>query len=471
LFEKITGQLDPIFNPQSVALIGATDNPTSWATGVMRRLLTTGYKGKVYPVNLSQEKIMGLKAYASVSQIPGQVDLAVIVIPAASVPKVMHDCVSKKVKGAVIISSGFAEAGDKGRVLQDEVVEIARSGGIRIIGPNVNGIFSSTSGLNIPFERPPEPGPITFVSHSGMFGGHLVRVAANKGYRISKFIPLGNQADLDVADYLAYLAEDRDTQVIVLYIEGFVRGRRFFEVAREVVKIKPVVIFKGGCTPTGSRAALSHTASLSGSEEVFDGLCKQVGFIRAREAIHAFDMAHALANQPLPPGNRVAIIGSGGQGVVTADACISLGLEVPPLDLEDALELKGYLPSHGLLPQNPFDFLGGSMSAVDRARLTEYLVQLDYIDGIIANIPNNWLQPGSASHLESMAIAAAEVLAGIPHKYGKPIITVSPQQVEGNKAVDTVESAGIPIYITPEECARAMYALVSYSRVCAPQLA
>lgn len=466
MFEDIAKQLDPIFKPESVALIGATENPTSWSMGVMRRLVTTGYSGAVYPVNPHHEKIMGLKAYASVSQIPGQVDLAVIVIPAASVPGVIEDCVRKKVKGAVIITAGFAEAGDAGKALQDEMVGIARRGGVRIVGPNVNGIYSSVGQLNIPFDRLPQPGPIAFISHSGMFGGHLLRIAANKGYEISKFIPLGNQADLNAADYLAYLAQDGDTRVIVLYIEGFVQGRRFFNVAREAVKVKPIIIFKGGYTSTGARAALSHTASLSGSEEIFDALCRQAGLIRAREAIYAFDMAHALAYQPLPPGNRVAIIGSGGQGVVTADACASLGLEVPQLDSEAALRLKRYLPSHGLLPQNPFDYLGGSMSAVDRAGLTELLIQLDYIDGIIANIPNNWLQGGSPTELGKVAIDAAKMLAAIPMKYDKPIIAVSPQQVEGKTAsVDILKSAGIPIYLTPEECARAMYALVSYSKV------
>lgn len=464
MFEDIAKQLDPIFKPKSVAVVGASDNPRSWGMGVMKRLLTTGYRGAIYPVNLHQEKIMGLKAYTSVSQIPEPVDLAIIIISAASVPGVMQDCARRKVKGAVIISSGFAEVNDNGKALQDEVVKIARRGGIRFVGPNVNGIFSSVGRLNIPFDRLPQSGHIAFVSHSGMFGGYLLQSASNKGYGMSKFIPIGNQADLNAADYLAYLAQDADTQVVVLYMEGFVEGRRFFDIAREVVKRKPVVIHKGGYTSVGARAAVSHTASLSGSDEVFDVFCKQAGFIRVREAMHAFDMAHALANQPLPPENRVAIFGSGGQGVVTADACVSLGLEVPQLSSEAALMLKEYVPSYAPPPQNPNDLAGGAVSVVDRARMIELVAQQDYIDGIICGVPVNWLQAGSLTDLTKMCIDGAEILAAIPKKYGKPVIALNSHRAEGQITVDILRSSGIPIYQMPEDGARAMYALVSYSR-------
>lgn len=463
MFENIHEQLDPIFKPKSVAVVGASDNPRSWGTGVMRRLLTTGYEGAIYPVNLHHDKVMGLKAYASISQISEPVDLVIIIIPAADVPMVMRDCINRKVKGAVIISAGFAEVNDTGKALQDEIVKIANRGGMRFVGPNVNGIFSSVGRLNIPFERLPRPGPIAFISHSGMFGGYLLQVANNKGYGMSKYIPVGNQADLNAADYLAYLAHDSDTKVIVLYMEGFTQGRKFFDIAREVVKIKPVIIHKGGYTSVGARAALSHTASLSGDNKIFDGLCKQVGFIRVYEAIHAFDMAHALANQPQPEGKRVAIFGSGGQGVVTADACISLGLEVPQLTSEVARSLKKYLAPHAPLPQNPNDIAGGAVSMVDRAKMIDYVAQQEYIDGVITSIPVNWLQAGSSTELERMSGDGAELLAAIPIKYGKPVIALSSHRVEGGITVDILRSSGIPIYEMPEDGARAMHALVSYS--------
>ena len=255
-------------------------------------------------MNPNKKEILGLPSYQSVLDIPDQIDLAVIASPAPTTPKLMRECADKRVKGAIVISGGFAESGKEGKALEDKVVSIAREGGIRFIGPNCMGIWSAAGQLNLCFNQAPKPGAIAFVSQSGTFGGYLSEIANAKGYGLSKFISIGNQADITASEYLEYLAEDNDTRAIVFYIEGFKDGKSFFQLAREVIKKKPIIIFKGGSTGAGARATLSHTASLAGSEDVFEGMCHQIGLIRANEAIHSFEMAEALIGQPLPRGKE-----------------------------------------------------------------------------------------------------------------------------------------------------------------------
>lgn len=396
--KTIKEQLDPIFKAESIAVIGASNSPAKWGYRVFDRPLRTGYRGTIYPVNARGERIRNFPIFKSVLDIPGPVDCAVVTVPAAQVPDVMKECVKKGVKGAVLITAGFAEVGEEGKALEDEVVRIAREGGLRFVGPNGMGIWSAAGMLNLCFEQAPLPGPIAFVSQSGTFGGALSEIAGTKGYGLSKFISIGNQADLAAADYLEYLAGDEETRVIVFYMEGFKDGSRFFDLAKEVVKKKPIVIFKAGRTAPGTRATQSHTASLAGSDEIFDALCHQVGLIRTQEALHSFDVAEALASQPLPPGRRVAILGSGGQGVVTADACASLGLEIPELDSDTVRSLKEAMPPHAPPPRNPVDFAGSFRTGMEEAAVVEKLLSRDYIDGVISNAPLNPAVWGDARH-------------------------------------------------------------------------
>ena len=387
--KNIAEQLDPIFKPKSIAVIGASNSPAKWGFRMLNRPLRTGYRGAIYPINNKEEQIGDLPVYRSVLDIPENVDLAIITVPAAQVPEVMKECVKKGVKGVVLITAGFAEVGKEGKILEEKVVSIARNGGLRFVGPNCMGIWSRAGMLSLSFDKAPLAGPIAFVSQSGTFGVSLSEIAVTKGYGLSKFISIGNQADLDAADYLEYLAADEETKVIVFYIEGFKDGKRFMDLARDVVKQKPIVIYKAGRTSAGSRATQSHTASLAGSDEIFDAICRQAGLIRVQETIHAFDVAEVLACQPLPPGRRVAILGSGGQGVVTADACASLGLEVPQLDGDTVRSLMAGLPPHAPRPSNPVDFAGSFRTGIEEAAVVEKLLSCDYIDGVISNVPIN----------------------------------------------------------------------------------
>jgi acyl-CoA synthetase (NDP forming) len=469
---SIIEQLEPIFKPESIAVLGASDRPGKWGYVMVERPLNTGFDGTIYPVNPNKKDILGLPTYSSVLDIPYKVDLAVIVAPAAATPKLMQECVAKRVKGAVVISAGFAEAGKEGKALEDKVVAIARKGRIRFVGPNCMGIWSAAGKLNLCFNQAPKPGAIAFVSQSGTFGGYLSEIASAKGYGLSKFISIGNQADITASEYLEYLAADKDTKAIVFYVEGFKDGRRFYELAREVIKEKPIIIYKGGSTAAGARATLSHTASLAGSENIFEGMCKQIGLIRANEAIHSFEMAEALVGQPLPRGRRVAIMGSGGQGVVVTDACVSLGLEVPEFDSKTTSSLKKLLPAHAPPAKNPVDFAGSYRTALSETLVVEKLLSLNYIDGVITNVPVNpmiWgLKPTSAeadkalSNSIEASFQAARRFATLPHKYNKPIITLRFRRTD-DLTIEILKEAGIPVYDTPEQTARAMAALVKYA--------
>jgi len=465
----IVAQLDPIFKPRSIAIIGASDVPGRWGYRTLLRPLSTGYRGTIYPVHPSKKVIMGLPAFASVLDIPDPVDLAVIVIPASAVPRVMEECVQKGIKGGVIITAGFAETGPEGKDLQDRVVAIAAKGGLRFVGPNGMGIFSSAVNLNLSFERAPLSGPIAFISQSGTFGGYLAETAIDRGYGLSKFISIGNQADLDAADYLEYLMEEDDTKAIVLYMEGLRDGRRFFQVARETVRRKPVIIYKAGRTQAGARATQSHTASLAGEDRVFEALCRQTGILRADEVLQPFDMAEALAHQPLPKGRRVGILGSGGQGVVTSDACSLLGLEVPEFDPEAQAQFKKELPPHAPAPRNPLDFAGGTRTAQEEAQMADRMASIPYIDGIITNVPVRAFIPGGPEEQLRDSMEACHILTSIPERYGKPVILLHWHAARSGAVVaavdELIKAAGIPGYDTPEQCARAMLALARYGEI------
>jgi acyl-CoA synthetase (NDP forming) len=468
----IKKQLDYIFKPDSVAVIGASNSPGKWGNRMIVRPVGTGFRGSFYPVNRRGEVINGIQSYKSVLDIPKNVDLAVITVPAPTVPSIMKECAEKGVKGVVLITAGFAEIGEQGKKLQEEVLSIAQEGGIRFVGPNCMGIWSAAGYLNLSFDKAPQPGPIAFISQSGTFGGYLSEVANAKGYGISKFVSIGNQADIKAGDYLEYLAQDDDTRVIVYYMEGFKDGRRFFDLAKEIVKNKPIIIFKAGRTQAGTRATMSHTASLAGSDSVFDAMCRQAGLIRSLEAVQSFDMAEALAGQPLAPGKRIAILGSGGQGVVTTDACESLGLKVPRLNDATVNELKNVMPPHAPLPTNPVDFAAGPRNGLEEASVVETLLAQDYIDGVISNVPMNPLarsysaNPGKIPKplldQTKIAIQGAELFASLPKKYNKPVITIRFRKFANDIICDILKGAGIPVFDTPEECARAMFALCTY---------
>lgn len=460
----IVQQLDPIFKPKSIAIIGASKDFSKWGGMMLNSVLSSEYRGRIYPVNPQAKKISGVKAYPSVLDIPGDVDLAVFTVPAVHMPGVMAQCVEKGVRGGLIISADFAETGETGRKLQEETVRIAREGGIRFVGPNGNGIQSWVSRLSLfPFPLT-RPGPVGFISQSGTFGGLMTRANQKKGFGISKFVAVGNQADLTVADYIEYLGNDKDTGVIGLYVEGIKDGRRFLEIARQVSKKKPIIAVKGGGTVHGARATLSHTASIAGADEIFDAMCRQAGIIRVPEVGHLFIMAEALCRQPIPKGNRVAIVANGGQGVAISDCLSKLGMDVPEFTPSDAQALKDLMPPHAPIPRNPVDFAAGAMEPEDEIRVIEMLASLDYIDGIITSVPRNRsFRAMSLAEQKKTGIDALDQFCRIPKKFGKPVITNAWMSAED--VTEFLRNAGIPMYTVSEDCARAMDGLVRYGEI------
>jgi len=472
--KKIIDQLQPIFAPQSVAVIGASSAPFKWGTQTLHRLRATGYEGALYPINPKEKEIMGMRVYPSVLDVPEKIDLAVITLRAEMVPQAMRECVQKDIKGAIIISADFAETGSRGQALQDEVTKISRQGGLRFVGPNCFGVWNAVTNLNT-LPVVPAKGEIGFISQSGSLTHMVARVAHAKGYGLSKLISVGNQADLDVADYLEYLTEDPHTKVIVIYLEGFRDGRKLFRVAKEINGKKPVVVYKTGNHPGSERVSMSHTAAMIGEDRVFNAMCQQVGFIRADTLFGTMDMAGILTKQPLPKGNRIGIQGTGGQCMILTDTCLSLGMEVPELKDEDASFVISGLdfPPHAPPPKNPVDFAGSHTAFMD-ATVINNLAQLDYIDGIISYRPVtfHFATSGTSDKQREMDTKVGELLAEVPNKYGKPVVLLGPSSLITNDEFRTseiiteaLESSGIPCYQTMEDAAMAMYTLVRYAEI------
>jgi len=353
-------QLKRIFNAESVALVGATDKEGSFGRLFVEGMRDAGCK-KLYPINPKREEVLGIKCYPSISAVPEKLDLAILLTPPEAVLGLVKECVENKVGGAVVFASGFGELGPEGKELEKEIGRIGREGGTRIIGPNCLGFFNPRNGV-VTYPQvlmkgvPTEMGTVGGVSQSGSFVDYLVWFLSTKGVRFSSVVSCGNEADLAAEDYLEFLGQDDQTKTIVSYMEGVKNGRRFFEVAREVSKNKPIILWKGGMSEQGARAAASHTGALAGSSAIWEAMFKQVGIVNVKSVQDVVECAVAFDYLPLPKGNRIAIItGQGGTGVGTADNCYAMGLEVPRPTERTIARLREVLPPIGTAVGNPID--------------------------------------------------------------------------------------------------------------------
>ena len=470
-------QLDCLFNPGSVAVIGASNNLAKWGFHILSLLQSKGGR-EIYAINRNEAEVNGLRAYQSVSQVPGAVDFAVIILPHKDVPAAMRDCVQKRVKAAVIISGGLAETGAEGARIQREVVEIARAGGIRFVGPNCMGHFDTTADFfTVPYLPPVRKGPLALIAQSGNTSQSIVYLASEIGLGFSKYISSGNEADLHFEDYLEYLAQDDETKVILGYIEGLREGRRFFELAREITKKKPIVIMKAGRTEAGARAATSHTAALAGSDVVCEAAFKQAGVIRVEDVSELIDVAVALLGQPLPHGRRVGVLSAGGgAAVIAADALMRQHLVLPQLTPATIEKLNSLLPqrwSHcnpvetggdpfsypclwALLEDENIDaacIIGGGGVTASYAKwvsLPDYVS--DYVD--------QYLKEAEANELTEM-----DKSIELMNKYQKPMVVANmhvPTLKKGEVYKKMEQSYLVP-YSTPERAAKALAHLVDYS--------
>jgi acyl-CoA synthetase (NDP forming) len=474
---KLTQQLDYLFNPGSVALIGASNNLAKWGFHVLSLLISKGGR-HIYPINRNEAEVQGLKAYPSVGKVPGPVDLAVITVPFVEVPAAMKDCARKGVKVAVVIPGGFAETGSEGARIQREVVEIARQGGIRFVGPNGMGHFDTSADFfTVPYLPPVRKGPLALIAQSGNTSQSIVYLACELGLGFSKYVSSGNEADLHFEDYMEYLAQDEETKIILGYIEGLKEGRRFFELAREITRKKPIVIMKAGRTEAGARAARSHTAALAGSDVVCEAAFKQSGVIRVEEAGELIDVALVLLGQPLPRGRRVGVLSSGGgAAVIAADALMRQHLELPQLSPDTIEKLNSLLPprwSH----VNPVETGGDPFSYaclwalmedenVDAALViggggvTGSYAKWVSLPTTVSGQIDQWLEDAELTELSDVDKALQ-----LMKKYQKPIIFANmgvPTPRKG-KVYEKLQKEYIIPFLTPERAAKALALLVQYS--------
>ncbi len=451
--------LRPILEPQSVAVIGASRQPGTVGYAVLSNLLMGQYTGIVYPVNPKAKAICGVRTYPSVLEIPDPVDLAVIIVRAPLVPQVLEECGQKGVKGAIVISAGFKETGPEGAKLEAQVKEIAHHYGIALVGPNCLGVINTDPNyrLNASFAKEmPLPGNIAFISQSGALCTAVLDYAKGQGIGFSKVVSLGNKADVNENDFLAYLWQDPQTQVILLYIEELSDGRRFLQLAREITgegdNRKPILALKAGRTPAGARAVASHTGSLAGSDEVYEALFAQAGVLRADTVEDLFEYAIAFANQPLPNGRRTVIItNAGGPGIMATDACVRYGLELAQLNEKTLEQLRQKLPPHASL-LNPIDLIGDAQHDRYEAALDAVLDDPN-VDAVIV-----LLTPQAMTDIENIA----NVIVQKSKQRVKPILACFMGLVDISAGVNILKENGVPCYSFPEDAVRALAAMVKY---------
>lgn len=381
--KKINHSLDKILNPDSIAFVGASSDFSKTGTLHLLSLLAT-FKGKIYPIHPRESKILGLKAYKSIKDLPEKVDLLVVMVPNTSVPKLLIEAGKKGIRHAIIITAGYSEMGDKGHELQKEIDRIASQYQIRYLGPNCIGGVNPEKGLNTTFFAiKNKPGHLGIISQSGSFVTQTLHYFSKIGLGISKAISIGNQANIDVVDSLEYLGQDPQTRAIALYIEGIKRVRDFLKVAKTITPKKPVIALYPGGTKAGARASISHTAALSGRDELYDGLFKQAGIIRADSVIELFDMGLVLSTQPYLEDNKICIItNSGGPGACLADHCERLGLNVPQLSEETQKIISKITPSISAV-KNPIDVTMSFDYELFMYKLPKIIFEREEIGGII----------------------------------------------------------------------------------------
>ena len=462
--------LDAIFSPQSVAVIGASAVPGKVGHDIFKNILRGGYTGTLYPVNPKAKSILSVRAYPSVGEIPDTVDLAMVILPPPLALETVAESIEKGVKGIVIVSAGFREVGGEGAKIEKQLVTLCAKAGVPLVGPNCLGVINPISSvrLNASFSsRMPEPGNISFISQSGALCTAVLDFAADKDFGFSKFISIGNKADVDELSLLQYLHKDEDTEVIMIYLEELRRGSEFIQAVREItsgdVNPKPVLVIKSGRTSEGAQAAASHTGSLAGSSALYDAIFEQAGMIRVDTIDELFDFASAFAyknesatgklSRKVPTGNRIAIVtNAGGPGIVATDMTITSGLRLAKFQEETIEVLKSHLPETANF-NNPVDVIGDA--AQDRyENALGAVIKDEGVDGALVI-----LTPQSMTN----ALGTAEAVARISKRSPKPILCCFMGIFDVSAGVTYLQQHGIPVYRFPENAAKAFGALYRYA--------
>ena len=462
--------LESIFSPESVAVIGASTTPGKVGHDIFANILRGGFSGTLYPVNPGARSVLSVKAYPSIKDIPESVDLAILILPPAFALKAVQESVEKGVKGIVIVSAGFREVGGEGRKTEDRIVSLCRKHSVRLVGPNCLGVINPRPSvrLNASFStRMPKAGNISFISQSGALCTAVLDFAADRDFGFSKFISIGNKADVDELDLLQYLHDDPYTEVIILYLEELRRGPEFIEAVKEITsgfRRTPVLAIKSGRTAAGAHAAASHTGSLAGSEGVYDAIFLQSGIIRAETIDELFDFANAFAyktetglgktRRKMPTGNRVAIVtNAGGPGIVATDMTVTAGLKLARFAPETVGALASHLPETANL-NNPVDVIGdASQDRYENA--LKAVIADDGVDGALVI-----LTPQSMTN----ARGTAEAVVRTARTTHKPILCCFMGVVDVSPGVKYLQTHGYPVFRFPENAAKAFGALYRHSQ-------
>ncbi len=446
--------LDFLFNPKSVAIIGASDNPKKIGYALVKNLIDAGFTGSIYPINPRKKEILGLPVYPSIIEAPEVPELAVIAVPAVAVLEVLEECGKKGVKGVVVITAGFRETGEEGAILERKILETVKKYNLRMVGPNCLGVMNTKTGLNATFAPDfPPSGRASLFSQSGALGVALIDWAMENNFGFSKFVSLGNKADLNECDFLEYFGEDPDTDIILGYIEDITDGKRFIEVASRVARKKPVILIKAGSTKTGARAASSHTGALAGSETAFKEAVKKTGVIRVYSIKELFETAEAFKLNKFPKGNSLLIVtNAGGPGIIAADTADLLGLKVEPPDEAFINALIDKLPSAASL-YNPVDVLGDATSE-RYALVLDEAIKHPKMDGICIIATAQ-----ATTDIENIA----EVISRKNQESSRPIIACFVGGKRIKKGVEILKNKGVPCYSDPSVAIQAYSRLVEFS--------
>jgi len=470
--------LKKILEPESVAFLGASNNINTMGTFQLFNVLEK-FDGRVYPVHPTEKEILGRKVFSSISDLPEVVDVVVMVLPTRLVPKILEECGKKGIKHATIVSGGFLETGEDGAELQEKIVEIAEKYGIRFTGPNCIGVCNPVDGYNNTwFSYDYEPGPIGLISQSGTYTCHTFNHINNLGSGFSKAISVGNEASIDLVDCMEYFEQDPHTKCIAMYIEGIRRGREFIRVARRVSRKKPVVALYVGGTEAGARAGASHTAVVAGPDELYEGVFRQAGVLRARNFEELFDWAIALSVQPPMPGdNTVVVTNSGGPGASLSDAAEREGLAVPQLPDDIRDRLGKHIPATGST-RNPvdltftmdlayfmFDLLPNTLLKNDgvHGMLMYGVFAVDRFVESVRKIGN--LAPEPMERMNQIGMAMADNFVELIHKYGKPVVGTTFFTRDEDSAIRHLQDAGVPFLPSPDRAASALGALRRRHRI------
>ena len=458
---ELMQNLDAILSPRSVAVVGASTTNGKTGHDVFVNILKGDYQGTLFPVNPRAKSIKSVKAYPSIPDLPEPTDLAIIILPPEAALKAVDDAADMGIKGIVIVSAGFREVGEEGLRIEEAITARCRQAGIRLVGPNCLGVINPDPAvrLNASFSaRMPAFGPISFISQSGALCAAVLDFAADRDFGFSKFISIGNKADVDELDLLRYLHEDPNTEVIMIYLEELrQKGPEFIQAVKKITsgdRPTPVLVIKSGRTSEGARAAASHTGSLAGWEGIYDALFQQSGIIRAESIEELFNFAGAFSNQKIPMGNKVAIVtNAGGPGIVATDMTVSSGLELAKFKEETVEVLDSHLPPTANL-HNPVDVIGdASQDRYENA--LGAVIRDEGVDGALVI-----LTPQSMTN----ALGTAEAIGRIADRTTKPILCCFMGIVDVSAGVKHLQSHGIPVFRFPEHAAKSFGALYKYSR-------